>query len=115
MLAKKKVLSPEDNARKKQASELLKSADKFMKAGDIDNAIVEIDKTIELDPQNFYARANKERLRNMKKGGRPAAETAQASGAQASGPQAAGPLAAAEEGLEAKGENRQSSDAVRRA
>src|SRR5262249_35122644 len=69
---------------------LLKAADRFMKAGEIDNALVEIDKTIELDPQNFYARAYKERLKNIqKKGGRAGAETPAAAPVPADGKAAA--------------------------
>ena len=66
---KKNALTPEDNARKKQASEFMKNVDKFLKAGEIENALIEIDKTIELDPQNFYARAYKERSGTCRKRG----------------------------------------------
>src|ERR1051326_9287318 len=62
-----KELTLEDNARKKQASVFLKNADKFLKSGEFALALEEIDKTLEIDPKNFYARAYKDRLASMQK------------------------------------------------
>src|ERR1041385_8396654 len=51
-----------DPERKKQASELLKSADKLLHAGEFAEAMQEIEKTLSIDPGNFYALAYKERI-----------------------------------------------------
>ena len=53
---------PEDNLRKKKASELLKAADRLLKEGRFNEALEEVDKTLVLDPKNFYAKAYKERI-----------------------------------------------------
>ena len=53
---------PEDNVRKKQASELLKNADRLLKEGRYTEALEEVEKTLGLDPKNFYAKAYKERI-----------------------------------------------------
>jgi len=58
----KKEPKEEDVARKKQASGLLKSADKLFKAGDLPGALLEIENALSIDPGNFYARAYKERI-----------------------------------------------------
>src|ERR1041385_2444613 len=51
-----------DPERKKQASELLKSADKLLHAGEFAEAMQEIEKALSIDPGNFYALAYKERI-----------------------------------------------------
>lgn len=66
MTVKKKDTSTEDTARKKQASELLKNADKFLKAGDFKAALQEVENALEIDPGNFYARAYKDRIFSAK-------------------------------------------------
>ncbi|GEM_PF-2854717 len=53
---------PEDNARKRQASELLKNADRLLKEGRYNEALEEVERTLALDPKNFYAKAYKERI-----------------------------------------------------
>ena len=61
-LMSKKETIEQENARKKQASEFLKNADRYYKAADIPSALSEVEKTLAIDPGNFYARAYKERL-----------------------------------------------------
>ncbi|MDI6765877.1 MAG: hypothetical protein QME52_03540 [Bacteroidota bacterium] len=66
---KKKNSSAEDAARKRQASDMLKNADKLLKAGDFKSALKEIDNALEIDPGNFYARAYKDRILSAKQHG----------------------------------------------
>ena len=61
-LIPKKESKEDENQRKKQASELLKNADRFYKLGDLTEALKEVDQTLAIDPSNFYARAYKERI-----------------------------------------------------
>ena len=46
-----------DNARKIQANEYLRNAERFLKSGNFVEALSEIGKTLAIDPKNFYARA----------------------------------------------------------
>ena len=68
-LTKKSSLA-EDNMRKKQASEFLKNADKLLKEGYFADALKEVEKTLAIDPKNFYARAYKERITAAQAAGR---------------------------------------------
>ncbi|HMD13910.1 MAG TPA: hypothetical protein VKI62_04745, partial [Bacteroidota bacterium] len=61
-LIPKKESKEDENQRKKQASELLKNADRFYKLGDLSEALKEVEQTLAIDPSNFYARAYKERI-----------------------------------------------------
>ncbi|MBA4312413.1 MAG: hypothetical protein C0417_07265 [Chlorobiaceae bacterium] len=58
----KKDNTKDESAKKRQASDLLKNADKLLKSEDYRGALQEIDKALELDPGNFYARAYKDRI-----------------------------------------------------
>ncbi|GEM_PF-3363093 len=59
----KSILSEGD--RKKQASELIKNADKLLKGGDPVAAFDSIQQAIELDPGNLYAQAYCERIKGI--------------------------------------------------
>lgn len=68
-----------DSSRKKMVAEMLKSADRLLKAGEYDQALAEVEKSLELEPGNFYAQAYKERitaLREKHGQARPAAPAA---------------------------------------
>lgn len=52
----------QDPGRKKQASDFLKNADRYLKSGDYGSALLEVERTLEVDPGNFYAIAYKERI-----------------------------------------------------
>jgi len=51
-----------DASRKKLVGELLKNTDKLLKVGDYEQALSEVEKSLELEPGNFYAQAYKERI-----------------------------------------------------
>jgi len=51
-----------DASRKKLVGELLKNTDKLLKIGDYEQALSEVEKSLELEPGNFYAQAYKERI-----------------------------------------------------
>lgn len=53
-----------DNQR--AVSDLLRSADKSIKEGNLDNALASIVKVFEFDPRNVYARAYQERIISLK-------------------------------------------------
>lgn len=55
-----------DASRKKLVGEILKNADKLLKAGDYEQALSEVEKSLELEPGNFYAQAYKERITNLR-------------------------------------------------
>jgi hypothetical protein len=66
-----------DPSRKKIVGELLRNADKLLKGGEYDEALTEVEKSLELEPGNFYAQAYKERItalreKHSKPGDRPA-------------------------------------------
>jgi hypothetical protein len=66
-----------DSSRKKLVGELLRNADKLLKSGEYNEALAEVEKSLELEPGNFYAQAYKERIsalreKHMKPGNRPA-------------------------------------------
>ncbi len=54
---------PIDNERKKQAGELIKNADKFLKAGDPVSAFQANEQALQLDPNNLYALAYRDRIK----------------------------------------------------
>ena len=58
----RKDTAERDNARKLEAREHLKNAEKFLKAGNFPDAFNEVERTLSIDPKNFYARAYKERI-----------------------------------------------------
>jgi hypothetical protein len=67
-----------DSQRKKLVGELLRNADKLLKGGDYEQALTEVEKSLELEPGNFYAQAYRERItalrdRHAPAGSRPAA------------------------------------------
>lgn len=53
-------------SRKKLVSEHLKNADRLLKSGEFDAALTEVEKSLELEPGNFYAQAYKERIAGLK-------------------------------------------------
>lgn len=56
-------MTPENQ---RAVSELLRSADKAIKEGNLDNALTAIGKVFEFDPRNVYARAYQERILSLK-------------------------------------------------
>ncbi len=51
-----------DAARKKLVGEYLRNADRLLKSGEYDTALAEVEKSLELEPGNFYAQAYKDRI-----------------------------------------------------
>lgn len=51
-----------DATRKKLVGEFLRNADKFLKSGEYDQALSEVEKGLELEPGNFYAQAYRDRI-----------------------------------------------------
>ncbi|MBI5215720.1 MAG: hypothetical protein HY960_08200 [Ignavibacteriae bacterium] len=54
-----------DGERKKQASELIKSADKLLKNGEAASALEAVEEALQLDPGNLYAQAYRQRINNV--------------------------------------------------
>ncbi|MBI3194964.1 MAG: hypothetical protein HYZ34_10955 [Ignavibacteriae bacterium] len=54
-----------DGERKKQASELIKNADKLLKSGDAASALEAVEKALQLDPGNLYAQAYRQRINSV--------------------------------------------------
>lgn len=76
-----------DSQRKKLVGELLRNADRLLKGGEYAQALTEVEKSLELEPGNFYAQAYRERITALREkhgaaGDRPAASE------QAAGPKA---------------------------
>jgi hypothetical protein len=70
-----------DSARKKLVGEYLRNADKFLKNGEYEQALAEVERSLELEPGNFYAQAYKERItalrdKHARPGDRPAPQAA---------------------------------------
>ncbi len=62
-----------DSTRKKLVGDLLRNADKLLKEGDYERAFGEVEKSLELEPGNFYAQAYRDRISALReKHGRPA-------------------------------------------
>jgi hypothetical protein len=55
-----------DAVRKKLVGEYLRNADRLLKNGDYDQALTEVEKSLELEPGNFYAQAYKERINGLR-------------------------------------------------
>lgn len=49
-------------SRKKLVGEHLRNADKLLKSGEYDQALAEVEQSLQLEPGNFYAQAYKERI-----------------------------------------------------
>lgn len=60
-------MSPQQENKTQVISELLKSADRAIKDGRLDDAFSAITKVFDIDPKNVYARAYKERILYLKK------------------------------------------------
>ena len=73
----KKDKSTENSLKKQQASDFLKTADKYFKAGELKEAAEEVEKALECDPGNFYARAYKDRINAARAAGRERTTTPQ--------------------------------------
>jgi hypothetical protein len=58
----KKDSTKDEEVKKRQASDLLKNADKLLKSEDYRGALREIEQALDIDPGNFYARAYKDRI-----------------------------------------------------
>ena len=58
----KKVAQADQAQLRKAVSEYLKTAEKFLKAGEMDKAMKQVEEAIALDPKNAYAHAYKERI-----------------------------------------------------
>jgi hypothetical protein len=59
----------DDIAQKHEAAEHLRSADRHLKSGMYDEALKEVELSLQLDPGNFYARAFRERIIAIQKDG----------------------------------------------
>ncbi len=54
-----------DGERKKQASELIKNADKLLKGGDPTSALQAVEEALQFDPGNLYAQAYRQRISSL--------------------------------------------------
>lgn len=55
-----------ESSRKKLVGEYLRNADKLLKSGEYEEALSEVEKSLELEPGNFYAQAYKERINALR-------------------------------------------------
>jgi CheY-like chemotaxis protein len=62
MLGKK---DPPSNPLKEIVARHLRAADTYVKEGQFDNAMIEIQRALNLDPKNYYARSFQERIRSQ--------------------------------------------------
>lgn len=63
----KKVTEAEQAQLRKAIGEHLKSAEKFLKLGEIDKAMQQVEQAMALDPKNAYAHAYKERILELQR------------------------------------------------
>ncbi len=68
-----------DSTRKKLVGEYLRNADKLLKSGDYEVALTEVEKSLELEPGNFYAQAYKDRINALREKHAPPGEKPTAS------------------------------------